>query len=162
MLLRDDVRDALVQTPNAVALSAATCVAAYVTAFRGLVLGDVEFALCASVLVLALLLVFRRTEGFADSVSSMTDTYIVGPLDRLIKGMDKGIADGPFEKTQNVTGEHVSAYRKLGGLLCRLDALDAPRFARLRETLGVAPPEMEEQQEQQAQQEWPPKSMTAS
>jgi hypothetical protein len=89
-------------------------------------------------------------------VTSLTGEYFLGPLDRLIKGMDRGIAGGPFEKTVNVAPKHFSSasspaaagdlvlqYRKIGGFMCNLAAFDAERFARVRAMLGVAEPVME-------------------
>lgn len=135
------------------ALLAAVCVVAYTSSIGGARggLGLADFAACVAVLAFALAAVAPGPEGFAPtSVSSLTDLLLIPHLDRLIKGLDKGAATGPFERSDAVVqarfkghpdpGSMVVQYRQLSSLLCRMAETDPKRFAELRGALGVGPP----------------------
>ena len=115
-----------------------------------------------------------RIEGFLDSAKGITDDLLMPSLNRLIKGMtpptapkDESSEDrwkreqGP--KSVSINAAYLSTtgindpeavkrvqleYKRIGFLLCRLNELNQPAFARILGALGAPPPEYQEMSEE--------------
>ena len=145
-----------------IGLSLAGSVAAYVVWWRGLVLGDVDLAVCLVALGLAVWLVSGHAghgghrEGFFDSVKSIVDDVLSPSIDKLVTGLSGKNPDGstpptpPPERSVKIGPDHFPdatdtsdaatlqlQYKRIGYLLCRFNEVFPDRYAALKESWGV-------------------------